>query len=83
MESKTRSAPTLPDHPAFTPPQVVHPIGRVFLGLFATLVIAGAAYAIYVFEHKRVVDLQAREKDLQSQVISLQNQVAAEKAGGN
>lgn len=81
MESQTRNAAKLPDHPAFTPPAERHPIVHFFIWSLAVIVLVCAAYATYVFEHRRVTDLQAKQAQLQSRAASLQQQIMAAKAG--
>ncbi len=70
-------SPTLPDHPAFIPPPNRHPVAAFFGMLFALIVLAGASFAVYVWEHQKVVDLNANVRTLQSQAAALQQQILA------
>lgn len=74
---ETHGPPTLPNHPAFVPPPRRHPVAAFFGILFALGVLAGGSYAVYVWEHQKVTDLQASVQSLRSQLADLQQRVVA------
>jgi len=82
---EVQGSPTLPNHPAFIPPPKRHPIAVFFGTLFALVVLAGVSFAVYVWEHQKVVDLNASVQTMQVQATGLQQQIVAaeaQKAGG-
>ena len=80
---ETRVLPKLPDHPAFTPSPKHHPVANFFGALLALLVIAGGGYAMYVWQHQKVMDSTAVVQILQTQAHALQQQIDAAKAGAS
>ncbi len=82
---EVQDSPTLPNHPAFISPPNRHPVAVFFGTLLALVALAGASFAVYVWERQKVIELNASVRTLQLQAAGLQQQIVAaeaQKAGG-